>query len=144
MATNTRVVQATPERVWEVLSDGWNFPLWVVGASRMRDVDEDWPGAGAQLHHSAGIWPLLVDDTTEVLECRPGRMLRMRARGWPAGEAEVTIRLTPQAGATEVTIDESTVAGPARLIPNLVEDPLMKWRNTESLRRFAFIAENRA
>ena len=144
MATNTRVVQATPERVWEVLSDGWNFPLWVVGASRMRDVDEDWPGAGSKLHHSAGIWPLLVDDTTEVLECRPGRMLRMRARDWPAGEAKITIRLTPQGGATEVTIEENTVAGPARLIPNLVEDPLMKWRNTEALRRFAFLAENRA
>ena len=54
MATNSRVVQAPPEKVWEVLSDGWLYPLWVVGASRMRAVDEHWPALGARLHHSVG------------------------------------------------------------------------------------------
>ena len=143
MSTNTRVVDATPDQVWEVLSDGWTYPVWVVGASRMRDVDESWPEVGAQLHHSAGIWPLLVDDSTEVLECQPGVMLRLRARGGPAGEAEVVLRLRPQGGGTEVVIEENTVAGPAALIPDLVEDPLMKWRNSETLRRLAYVAENR-
>jgi hypothetical protein len=143
MSTNTRVVEATPDQVWAVLSDGWTYPVWVVGASRMRDVDESWPEVGSQLHHSAGVWPLLVNDSTEVLECSPGVMLRLRARGWPAGEAEVVIRLRPQGGVTEVVIEESTVSGPASLIPNLVEDPLMKWRNTETLRRLAYVAENR-
>ena len=36
MATNTRTVNAPPEKVWKVLSDGWLYPVWVVGASRMR------------------------------------------------------------------------------------------------------------
>ena len=143
MSTNTRVVDATPDQVWEVLSDGWTYPVWVVGASRMRDVDESWPEVGARLHHSAGVWPLLVDDNTEVLESQPGVMLRLRARGWPAGEAEVVLRLRPQGSGTEVVIEENSVAGPAALIPDLVEDPLMKWRNTETLRRLAYVAENR-
>jgi hypothetical protein len=143
MSTNTRVVEATPDQVWAVLSDGWTYPVWVVGASRMRDVDASWPEVGSELHHSAGIWPMLVNDSTEVLECSPGVMLRLRARGWPAGAAEVVIRLRPQGGVTEVVIEESTVSGPASLIPNLVEDPLMKWRNTETLRRLAYVAENR-
>ena len=43
MSTTTRSVSATPEQVWEVLSDGWLYPLFVVGASRMRDVDEAGP-----------------------------------------------------------------------------------------------------
>ena len=144
MATNTRTVQATPEQVWDVLSDGWIYPVWVVGASRMRDVDENWPEVGSQLHHSAGVWPLLIDDSTEVLESNPGSMLRLRARGWPAGEAEVVLRLRPQAGATEVVIEESTVSGPASMMPTIVEEPLIKWRNTETLRRLAYVAENRA
>ena len=143
MSTITRVVEATPDQVWSVLSDGWTYPVWVVGASRMRDVDADWPEVGSQLHHSAGVWPVLVDDSTEVLECTPGSMLRLRARGWPAGEAEVVIRLRPQGSSTEVVIEENTVSGPASLIPKLVEDPLMDWRNTETLRRLAYVAENR-
>ena len=59
VSINTRVMNATPDQVWEVLSDGWLYPLWVVGASRMREVDDAWPALGARLHHSVGTWPLL-------------------------------------------------------------------------------------
>ncbi len=72
MATNTREIRTVPDKVWDVLADGWLYPLWVVGATRMRDVDASWPAVGAQLHHSAGVWPLVLDDTTEVLEAEPG------------------------------------------------------------------------
>ena len=46
MSTRSRTIKATPERVWSVLADGWLYPLFVVGASRMRDVDEGWPAVG--------------------------------------------------------------------------------------------------
>ena len=61
-----RTIQAVPARVWAVLADGWLYPSWVVGASRMRDVEESWPAPGSQLHHSVGLWPLLLDDRTEL------------------------------------------------------------------------------
>ncbi len=105
VSTNSRMMDATPDQVWEVLSDGWLYPLWVVGASRMREVDDHWPQAGARLHHSVGTWPLLLDDQTEVLECRPGSLLKLRAHGWPAGAAEVTIHTVPHGAETEVTIE---------------------------------------
>ena len=95
MSTRSRPIAATPEQVWAVLADGWLYPLFVVGASRMRDVDDDWPAVGARLHHSVGTWPLLIDDTTEVLEVEPGRRLVLLARGWPAGEANVEFTLEP-------------------------------------------------
>ena len=88
MTRNERTIRALPDQVWDVLSDGWLYPVWVVGATRMRDVDGNWPEVGSCLHHSAGVWPLVVSDSTEVLENRPGSVLRMRARGWPIGEAE--------------------------------------------------------
>ena len=66
MSTTSRTIAATPEQVWSVLADGWLYPLFVVGAARMRDVDETWPAVGARLHHSIGAWPLMIDDTTEV------------------------------------------------------------------------------
>ncbi|MGZ5403395.1 MAG: SRPBCC family protein [Nocardioides sp.] len=143
MTTNTRTIHATPEKVWATLSDGWLYPLWVVGATRMRDVDESWPAVGARLHHSAGVWPLLIDDTTEVLDLEPGAELRLRARAWPAGEAEVVLTLTPQGDGTLLEIREDAVAGPGTLVPPPVRAPLIGWRNVESLRRFAAIAERR-
>jgi hypothetical protein len=143
MATNTREIETVPDKVWEVLSDGWLYPVWVVGATRMRDVESSWPQVGAKLHHSVGVWPAVVNDNTEVLECDPGRYLRLRARGWPIGEAEVAITLTPSGARTLVKIEEKAVSGPGSLIPDPLEGVLIKWRNVETLRRLALIAENR-
>ena len=88
MSRNTRVLATTPDRVWDVLADGWLYPLWVVGATRMREVDDGWPAPGTRLHHSVGVWPVVINDDTEVLECDPGKRLVLRAKGWPPGEAE--------------------------------------------------------
>ena len=143
MSTTTRTVSATPEQVWEVLADGWLYPLFVVGASRMRDVDESWPAVGARLHHSVGTWPLLIDDTTEVLEIEEGRRLLLKARGWPAGEAHVDISLRPDGHATLVTMEEDATAGPGVLVPKPLRDAQLHWRNVEALRRLAFVVEGR-
>jgi len=143
MAITTRTIQATPDQVWNVLADGWLYPLWVVGASRMRDVDDTWPAVGARLHHSVGTWPLLIDDHTEVVEAVPGSVLGLHARALPTGTAGVTIRLEPVGAETEVSIEEDVVAGPARLMPKALRDPSLRWRNTESLRRLAYVVERR-
>ena len=134
---------ATPEQVWEVLSDGWLYPLWVVGASRMREVDDTWPQVGSRLHHSVGTWPLLLDDKSEVLEAQPGALLKLRAHGWPAGAAEVVIHLRPHGAETEVTIEEQATQGPGSLVPKVLQDPLLGWRNVETLRRLAYLVERR-
>ncbi len=140
----TRLVTATPATVWEVLSDGWLYPLWVVGASRIREVEDGWPAVGARIHHSVGAWPLLIDDNTEVLGCEAERVLELRARAWPTGEAFVRIRLTPLGDETEVTIEEDASSGPATLIPQPLRTPPLHWRNVETLRRLAYLAERRA
>lgn len=143
MSTNTRLLHASVDQVWEILADGWLYPLWVVGASRMREVDDAWPAVGARIHHSVGSWPVLVDDTTEVLQCEPGALLVLRARAWPIGAAQVTLRLRSRGTGTEVTIEERAVSGPGRLTPALLQDPPLAWRNVETLKRLAYVAENR-
>jgi uncharacterized protein YndB with AHSA1/START domain len=143
VSTNSRLVHATPEQVWEILADGWLYPLWVVGATRMRDVDEHWPAVGAKLHHSVGTWPLVIDDNTEVLEVVPGSKLVLRARAWPTGEAQVVIHLHAQGSETEVVIEEDAVTGPAVLVPKPLRDVPLSWRNVEALRRLAYLAERR-
>ena len=143
MDVTTRTIKAPPAKVWEVLEDGWLYPLWVVGATRMREVDEHWPAVGAKLHHSAGVWPLVVDDSTEVLEVTPGRELRLRARGWPAGEAEVVVVLAEEDGGTLVELHEDVVSGPGLLVPRLARHPVIHVRNIEALSRLAAVAERR-
>ncbi|RIJ58699.1 SRPBCC family protein, partial [Clavibacter lycopersici] len=43
MSVTRRRMKCSPSDVAEVVSDGWLFPAWVVGASRMRSVDDAWP-----------------------------------------------------------------------------------------------------
>lgn len=144
MSRNERTMHATTEQVWDVLADGWLYPLWVVGASRMREVDRHWPEVGAKLHHSVGTWPLLIDDETEVLEVVPGVSLKLRAKARPGGSAEVFIRLEPVGTETRVVIEEDAVSGPGLLMPKPLRDLQLSWRNTETLRRLAYIAERRS
>lgn len=143
MSTTSRPLAATPEQVWEVLADGWLYPLFVVGAARMRAVDDTWPAVGSRLHHSVGSWPLLLDDTTEVLEVEEGRRLLLLARGWPAGQAHVDISLQPSGETTVVTMTEDATAGPGLLVPKPLRDAQLHLRNVEALRRLAFVVEGR-
>lgn len=144
MSTVTHRVNATPDQVWDVLADGWLYPLWVVGASRMRQVDDHWPERGARLHHSVGAWPLLVDDDTEVVDVDPGSRLVLHARAWPTGTAAVTLRLEPVGAHTRVVIEEDAHEGPGRLVPKPLRQPPLTWRNVETLRRLAYVVEGRA
>lgn len=143
MSTTSRPIAATPEQVWEVLADGWLYALFVVGAARMRNVDDTWPAVGSQLHHSVGVWPALINDTTEVLEVEEVRRILLLARGWPAGQAHVEISLDRSGGSTVVTIVEQATAGPGALIPKPIQDVQLHLRNIETLRRLAFIVEGR-
>jgi len=131
----TRRIAAPVERVFAVLADGWTYPLWVVGASHMRAVDADWPAVGARLHHSVGLWPLLIEDTTEVLAMAPNRTLVLKAKLWPTGAARVELDLSPDLDGTIVTMREHAMSGPARLIPSPVQHALLVPRNHETLAR---------
>lgn len=143
MAENNRLIHATPERVWDVLADGWTYPLWVVGAARIRAVDDEWPAPSSRLHHSVGVWPLLIDDYTEVTDVVPAHSVTLRARAWPMGTARVAISLEPVGSETNVRIVEDAESGPGVLVPRPVRGITLKWRNAETLRRLAFLAEAR-
>ncbi len=144
MATNQRSMSCAPEDVFAVLSNGWLYPTWVVGASRMRDVEVAWPAVNAKIHHSFGVWPLLIDDTTSILEWDPPRHAKLKARGWPAGSAHVVLDVEPEPGGCRVTITEDAVEGPGTLIPKPVRDAAILYRNKETLQRLAYLAEGNA
>ena len=144
MSTTTRHLSCPPEDVWDVLSDGWSYATWVVGAARIREVDRDWPAVGARIHHSVGSWPLLLSDTTSVEAVEEPRMLQLRARAWPTGEGRIVIRVEPEGDGTLVSIEEWASSGPAAKVPQALLDPPLHARNAEALKRLAYLAESRA
>jgi hypothetical protein len=140
MSTVTQVFNSPASAVWKVIADGWLYSGWVVGASRIRDVDGHWPQVGARLHHSVGAWPLLINDSTRVTAAEPERRLEMIARGWPIGEAKVVITLEDLGGQCRVTMAEDAVRGPGLAVPKVLRDPLITVRNKETLQRLELMA----
>jgi hypothetical protein len=141
MSTTKRIIHGSPDAVFDVLANGWSYSHWVVGASRVRDVTQSWPAEGAQIHHSVGAWPLLIDDLTTVRRSeRPG-LLELTVRAWPSGEGIVRITCRPQGTDTEVTMEEDATKGPALLVPKLVRDIALDRRNREALSRLAILVE---
>jgi hypothetical protein len=138
-------MNASAERVFAELSDGWAYVGWVVGATHIRDVERDWPAPGSKIHHQVGPWPAVVSDHTESIECEPGRRLLLRARGWPLGEATIEIVLIGQDSSyTEVIIREAPTAGPGRWLDNPLLRALLHRRNAETLSRLKDRVEKRA
>jgi Polyketide cyclase / dehydrase and lipid transport len=137
-------VPATPAEVFAVLADGWMYAGWVVGASHIRAVDEDWPQVGARIHHSVGVWPFTIEDSTSVLDMEHDRLLELDARAWPVGRVHVRIELSPGGGGrTRIRMVENVAGGPGRVIPKPLTDPALDARNRESLRRLVDIAIGR-
>ncbi|GAB6898261.1 SRPBCC family protein [Kineosporia succinea] len=140
-----RHVEASPQDVFAVLADGWLYSGWVVGASRIRAVDDHWPKPGAKIHHSVGVWPALLNDDSEVVDVVDGHRLVLTARGWPLGEATVYLELEDDGdGGCLVRMQEDASHGPGKLVPQPLRQLAIAPRNTESLRRLALLAEGGA
>ena len=116
--TISRRVAAPADAVWSVLADGWSYANWVVGAARVRDVDSGWPAKGTRVHHSFGLWPLLIQDFTRVESVTPQRELVLTARGWPVGEAHVHISVRPDGADHPVTVTADTANTAALASPS--------------------------
>ncbi|WP_435201945.1 SRPBCC family protein [Janibacter sp. GS2] len=139
-ATIRETTSAPADRVWAIIADGWTYGAWVVGASRVRSVDEAWPAVGATLHHSVGVWPLVRDDVTSVLEVESGRRLLLAARVHPVGTQAVELTITPSGEGSIVTMREEVTHGPLRLVPRRLRQVGLTLRNREAVRRLCLLA----
>jgi hypothetical protein len=144
MSVNVRRMACTPEQVFAVLADPWVYPTWVVGASRLRAADDRYPTAGSRLHHSVGVWPLVLNDETRIDEWDPPRRMVLEAKTRPFGTERVIIEARPRGGGCVVRMEEFPSSGPVALIPEPIADAILHIRNQESLRRLEWVARGRA
>ncbi len=139
-----RTVDAPAQHVYDVLADGWSYAAWVVGASRVREVDGHWPAEGSRIHHSIGAWPLLVNDKTTVIASTPPEGVELDVAVLSLGRGRVSLAIEPEGERRcTVTMREWMTEGLLSKVPESVIDALLKHRNVESLRRLAAIAEGR-
>jgi len=136
---------APPEAVFAVLSDGWRYADWVVGAKKIRAVDPDWPAPGSKFHHKVGVGPFEINDNSKLEAIDPPRSISLNVRARPAGVARVHIALEPDdEGGTMIAMDEYPIAGIARFTDNPIQRALLAGRNLEALRRLKNLAEEDA
>jgi len=139
----TRDIAAPRRRVWEVMADGWTYSQWVVGNSRMRAVDSDWPAVGTRILHSIGVWPAVIDDETVVLSCTPQEELVLLAKLGMLGAARITLRLSDIPEGCRLEMAELAVKGPMRFVPKRLQLAGIWPRNSECTWRLANLAEQR-
>ena len=142
VARNERLIDASPDEVFDELIEPDNFGHWVVGTKQVRGADEDWPQVGSRFHHTVGFGPVHIRDTTEVLEiARPGRLV-MRALMGPLGSAIVRLLLERHGDATLVAMEEFPDAGPVTWLPDDLNEVLATMRNVRALERLKQLVES--
>jgi uncharacterized protein YndB with AHSA1/START domain len=144
MARNETHVAAAPDAVWDVLMDAHSYAHWVVGSKEVREPDASWPQPGSRFHHTIGIGgPLTVKDHTEIEEISAPLSLVLLAKTRPWAVARVELYLKPEDDGTTLIMEERPVGGLVARAASVLLDPLIKARNTESLRRLKRLAERR-
>jgi uncharacterized protein YndB with AHSA1/START domain len=141
-ARTTMPFRSPPEDVFAVLGDGHRYADWVVGAKRVRAVDDTWPEPGSRFHHEFGVGPLAIKDSSTVLSIDPPRQVVLEVRALPAGKARVTLTITPgEGGGSEVLMEEVPTGGPAKSIDSWPLRRLTMLRNVESLKRLRRVVD---
>ncbi|MEU9581532.1 SRPBCC family protein [Streptomyces chilikensis] len=141
MAKRHRLIKATPEQVWGILSDGERYADWVVGTTRSRPVRGDWPEVGAALEYEVRIGPLKLRNETVVRRCLPGRELELEAKAGPLGTARIALELRSWGDDTLVVVDEHPLQGAGGKIHNVGVEALIQLRHREMLRRLEQVCE---
>lgn len=144
MVTNQLDIRATPDEVFEVLADGWNYTAWVVGAKAITHVDAAFPLVGSRFGNRVRNGFRGIDGVTEVVASDRPRTLRLRASVGQVADADISFALRPIAGGTLVTMHEVPVGDRPFSVIGRWTSPLLRVRNAETLWRLKSVVEERS
>jgi len=140
MARNCVTTSLAPEDVFDHLLDPWRYPEWLLGASTMRAVDDNWPEVGSRFHHRVGFGPLKVNDRSKIIEIEPPTRLVLHVRATPAVQGIVTFTVEPTAEGSVLWLQEEPAVKLGQLMRPVL-DPATHVRNKASLRNLADLME---
>jgi hypothetical protein len=135
-------IRATPERVWQIISDLSGQERWMVDVRRLDVISEQKSGAGAVIDLTSTLFGLpIVHDILEVVGWDPPRELAVVHKGQFTGKA--AFRLEPVRGGTVFTWWEEfkpPLGLLGELVASLVVSPHLKdmfRQSMENVRRLA-------
>jgi uncharacterized protein YndB with AHSA1/START domain len=143
MAVRQRLVDASPDEVWQVLSDGSCYAEWVVGTSYSTPVAGEWPQLGAQLEYTISVARWAVSGRTIVRRCEPPHHLELEVDSGCLGTARVALEVRPWGEETLVVFEEHPLRGPGGFVHNAVVDAVAQIRHRSMLGRLARLVERR-
>jgi uncharacterized protein YndB with AHSA1/START domain len=108
----SRTIPAPPERVWELVADPHNLPRWWPATIRVEDVRGE-PGSRrsrfTQVFESSKGTPVRADFRCTASRRGEALVWEQELKGTPfegfLRESELELRLEPEPGATEVTVE---------------------------------------
>ncbi|MFI8962920.1 SRPBCC family protein [Streptomyces sp. NPDC053493] len=139
MAQWNRLIEAPPDAVWAVLSEGRLYSRFVVGTHDSWEQEGQWPAPGAELGYTIKLGPWPYRGRTISRLCEPGRRLELEART-EVGSARIAFRLEPWGDGTLVIVDEHPLNGPAARWHNSAVDAVTRWRHRKMLDRLSQVA----
>jgi uncharacterized protein YndB with AHSA1/START domain len=137
------VIRSPIHMVWAELADAYSYGDWVVGAKEIREVEGHWPERGSLFHHTVGMGPLNLKDTTKVVDVEPTHRIVLEARARPLGRARIEISLSRVGGGTTVALEEEAISPSVVRFLNPVLAPFVRARNRTALKRLARVSETR-
>ncbi len=144
MALSKRLIPASPEHIFTVLSDPPRYASFVVGTKAIRRFDPRFPETNSAFHHTLGLGPFVLRDETRVIAVEPPTRLVLKAFMRPFSINEVDFRLTPHDDATLVVVEEHPIEGPAKKVWSPPLEAALWLRNKELLRRLERLAKRQA
>ncbi|MEU0226931.1 SRPBCC family protein [Streptomyces sp. NPDC006284] len=144
MAVRHRLVQASPQAVWDVLADGNEYADWVVGTSDVTPKSGRWPEVGATIEYEVRLGPVRLQNESVVRRCEPGSVLEIEAKAGVLGTARIAIELRPWGEQCLVIVDEHPLRGPGGLLHNVGVEALIQVRHRAMLARLAKLCEAEA
>ncbi|MFJ9811142.1 SRPBCC family protein [Streptomyces sp. NPDC101158] len=136
MAQWNRLIEARPEDVWSVLSDGQQYARFVVGTHDSWEENGHWPTPGAELGYTLRVGPWSYRGRTISRLCEPVHRLELEART-DVGSARIAFLVEPWGEDTLVIVDEHPLGGLAARWHNSAVDALLRWRHRWMLVRLA-------
>lgn len=134
VTTCETTIEAPRQAVWDALVDVRSYPRWLVGAVRIRAVDDGWPTPGTAFHHEVGLGgPLTIADKTVSVSADPPRRLELDIRARPLFSGTVVFELHDDGADTRIVMHEHPT-GVFRLVSPLAA-PIVQLRNRASLRQ---------
>ncbi|MEU0477346.1 SRPBCC family protein [Streptomyces olivaceus] len=144
MAVRHRLIQATPQAVWDVLADGSQYARWVVGPSEVTPRSGQWPRTGATIAYEVRLGPLRLTNESVVRHMVEGALLEIEAKAGRLGTARISVELRPWGEQCLVIVDEHPLRGPGGLMHNVGVEALIQIRHRAMLARLAHLCEAEA